>query len=97
MRYLSPKGVLAVTRSLGDISMKEWIIGSPFTTETVLDEKDTFLILACDGLWDVCSDQAAVDLIREVTDPQQAAEDLLEHALENFSTDNLSILVVRLK
>ncbi|KAJ3044316.1 Protein phosphatase 2C 1 [Rhizophlyctis rosea] len=88
-------GVLAVTRSLGDINMKEWVIGSPFTTETVLDAKDKFLILACDGLWDVCSDQAAVDAIKDVTDPQQAAEDLLEHALENFSTDNLSILVVR--
>lgn len=48
-------------------------------------------------MWDVCSDQAAVDLIRDTTDPQQAAEDLLDHALENFSTDNLSVMVVRLE
>ncbi|KAJ3181221.1 Protein phosphatase 2C 1 [Geranomyces variabilis] len=89
-------GVLAVTRSLGDISMKEWVIGSPYTTETVLDEKDSFLILACDGIWDVCSDQTATDLIREVQDPQEAAEDLLDYALENFTTDNLSVLIVRL-
>jgi protein phosphatase PTC1 len=41
---------LAVTRSLGDISMKEFVIGNPFTTETELDEKDLFLILACDGV-----------------------------------------------
>ncbi|KAJ3296353.1 Protein phosphatase 2C 1 [Borealophlyctis nickersoniae] len=90
-------GVLAVTRSLGDITMKEWVIGSPFTTESVVEDDDPFLILACDGLWDVCSDQNAVDLIRDVQDPQQAAEDLLEHALENFSTDNLSVLVIRFK
>ncbi|KAJ3158540.1 Protein phosphatase 2C 1 [Geranomyces michiganensis] len=89
-------GVLAVTRSLGDISMKEWVIGSPYTAETVLDEKDSFLILACDGIWDVCSDQTATDLIREVQDPQEAAEDLLDYALENFTTDNLSVLIVRL-
>ncbi|KAI8588024.1 phosphatase 2C-like domain-containing protein [Geranomyces variabilis] len=89
-------GVLAVTRSLGDISMKEWVIGSPYTTETVLDEQDSFLILACDGIWDVCSDQTATDLIREVQDPQEAAEDLLDYALENFTTDNLSVLIVRL-
>ncbi|KND03139.1 uncharacterized protein SPPG_02202 [Spizellomyces punctatus DAOM BR117] len=88
-------GVLAVTRSLGDITMKDWIIGSPYTAETILDEKDTCLILACDGIWDVCSDQTAIDLIKDVTDPQQAAEDLLDYALENFSTDNLSVLVVR--
>lgn len=43
-------GVLAVTRSLGDLSMKEWVIGSPYTTETVLDENDHTLILACDGV-----------------------------------------------
>lgn len=30
--------------------MKEWVISHPYTAETVLDEKDTFLILACDGV-----------------------------------------------
>ncbi|KAI9087767.1 phosphatase 2C-like domain-containing protein [Phlyctochytrium arcticum] len=88
-------GVLAVTRSLGDITMKEWIIGSPYSTETVLDENDTCLILACDGIWDVCLDQTAVDLVKKTADPQQASEDLLDHALENFSTDNLSVLTVK--
>ncbi len=43
-------GVLAVTRSLGDSSMKEFVVGSPYTTETALDEDDEFLIVACDGV-----------------------------------------------
>jgi protein phosphatase PTC1 len=43
-------GVLAVTRSLGDSSMKDYVVGSPYTTETVLGEEDEFLILACDGV-----------------------------------------------
>jgi len=43
-------GVLAVTRSLGDSSMKEFVVGSPYTTETELCEDDEFLILACDGV-----------------------------------------------
>jgi protein phosphatase PTC1 len=43
-------GVLAVTRSLGDSSMKEFVVGSPYTTETELCEEDEFLILACDGV-----------------------------------------------
>ncbi|KAL4074070.1 phosphatase 2C-like domain-containing protein [Scleroderma citrinum] len=43
-------GVLAVTRSLGDSSMKEFVVGSPYTTETQLCEEDEFLILACDGV-----------------------------------------------
>ncbi|WVR03065.1 hypothetical protein IAU60_000054 [Kwoniella sp. DSM 27419] len=88
-------GVLAVTRSLGDSSMKEFVVGSPYTTETTLDDSDEFLIVACDGLWDVCEDQQAVDLIRSIQDPQDASRFLLDHAMSNYSTDNLSVMVIR--
>lgn len=47
---LSVPGVLAVTRSLGDSSMKEFVVGSPYTTETELGEDDDLLIIACDGV-----------------------------------------------
>lgn len=46
-------------------------------------------------LWDVCSDQEAVDHVRTVQDPQDASRMLVEHALARFSTDNLSCMVVR--
>ncbi|KAF2015041.1 PP2C-domain-containing protein [Aaosphaeria arxii CBS 175.79] len=89
-------GVLAVTRALGDAYMKDLVTGHPYTTETVIQaDQDEFLILACDGLWDVCSDQEAVDLIRGVQDPQVASKILVDHALARFSTDNLSCMVVR--
>ncbi|KDE03456.1 protein phosphatase [Microbotryum lychnidis-dioicae p1A1 Lamole] len=89
-------GVLAVTRSLGDSSMKEFVVGSPYTTETTLGPDDDFLIVACDGLWDVCQDQEAVDIIRGLSNPQEASKALLDYALQNFSSDNLSVLVVAL-
>ncbi|KAH8668592.1 putative phosphoprotein phosphatase 2C [Xylariales sp. PMI_506] len=89
-------GVLAVTRALGDTYMKDLVTGHPYTTETVIQpEIDEFIIIACDGLWDVCSDQEAVDLVREVHDPIAAAKLLVDHALARFSTDNLSCMVVR--
>lgn len=88
-------GVLAVTRSLGDAAMKDFVVGAPYTTETTLSDQDSFLIVACDGLWDVADDQDAVDLIRDEEDPQVAAARLLQHALSNFSTDNTSVMVVR--
>ncbi|KAI4934551.1 hypothetical protein J4E85_002409 [Alternaria conjuncta] len=89
-------GVLAVTRALGDAYMKDLVTGHPYTTETVIQaEQDEFLILACDGLWDVCSDQEAVDLVRQVHDPQEASKKLVDYALARFSTDNLSCMVVR--
>ncbi|MCJ1314002.1 Protein phosphatase 2C 1 [Agyrium rufum] len=89
-------GVLAVTRALGDAYMKDLVTGHPYTTETVIQaDIDEFLILACDGLWDVCSDQEAVDLIRHTVDPQVASKQLVDYALGRFSTDNLSCMVVR--
>ncbi|KAJ2857814.1 phosphatase 2C [Coemansia erecta] len=89
-------GVLAVTRALGDSSLKQFVIGNPFTTETKLDNDDDLLILACDGLWDVCSDQEAVDLVRENMDPSRASQALLDYALSNESTDNITTMVFRL-
>ncbi|PBP23333.1 protein phosphatase 2C [Diplocarpon rosae] len=89
-------GVLAVTRALGDSYMKDLVTGHPYTTETVIQpDLDEFIILACDGLWDVCSDQEAVDLIRSQQDPVAAAKQLVDHALARFSTDNLSCMIVR--
>ncbi|KAG8770309.1 Protein phosphatase 2C 1 [Ceratobasidium sp. 428] len=90
-------GVLAVTRSLGDSAMKEFVVGSPYTTETELSDEDEFIILACDGLWDVADDQAAVDIVRKSapSSAQDAAKALLDHALASFSMDNVSVLVVR--
>jgi hypothetical protein len=46
-------------------------------------------------LWDVCEDQQAVDLIRNIQDPQEASKKLLDHAMGNYSTDNLSVMVIR--
>ncbi|KAG0013864.1 Protein phosphatase 2C 1 [Podila clonocystis] len=89
-------GVLAVTRALGDSSMKEFVIGAPYTTRTEVGPDNPYLILACDGLWDVCSDQEAVDLIKDVVCPSKASQILLDHALQKFSTDNISVMVVRL-
>ena len=43
----------------------------------------------------MCSDQEAVNLVRDVKDPQQASKMLVDHALARFSTDNLSVMIVR--
>ncbi|CAM1510021.1 Fc.00g003560.m01.CDS01 [Cosmosporella sp. VM-42] len=89
-------GVLAVTRALGDAYMKKLVTGHPYTTETVIQpDSDEFIIIACDGLWDVCTDQEAVDLVRGVQDPSSASKLLVDHALNRFSTDNLSCMIVR--
>ncbi len=86
-------GILAVTRSLGDHAMKDYVIGEPYLTTVAVEPTDTHLILACDGLWDVTSDQDAIDLIISETDAQKMSDKLLLHALKNGSTDNISVMV----
>lgn len=55
--------------------------------------------LSCPSLqlWDVTDDQEAVDLVLEERDPQVASDMLLKHALNNFSTDNTSVMVIRFR
>lgn len=90
-------GVLAVTRSLGDSSMKEFVVGSPYTTETVLYDQDEFIILACDGLWDIAEDKEAIDHVRYIKSPKEAVEELVKYAKNRYSNDNVTVVVVRLR
>lgn len=38
-----------------------------------------------------------MDLVRGISDPKKAAEELLEHAYKKYSTDNVTVLVVRFR
>lgn len=90
-------GVLAVTRSLGDSSMKEFVVGSPYTTETELCGEDEFVILACDGLWDIADDKEAIDQVRYIKNPREAVEELVKYAKNRYSNDNVTVVVIRLR
>jgi len=93
-------GTLAVSRAFGDTELKRWgLIAEPYTRKTNVEDGDSHLIVACDGLWDVCGDQEAIDLISSVapsTSAKQLAGMLLRYALEHGTKDNLTIIVVKL-
>jgi hypothetical protein len=98
-------GVLCVTRALGDYDpdRREKLRGisaTPVVTAHTLDDDDEFLLLACDGLWDVFSAQSAVDFARRMLVQEQkpavVCEGLVAEALKRGSTDNVSVLLVRL-
>lgn len=90
-------GILAVARSLGDHGLKEYVIAKPYVSETTLTKAEgQFVIVACDGLWDVMKDQEAVDMVREIaaTDPKDSvAEVLVQEAVKRGSTDNITAIV----
>lgn len=43
-------GTLAVSRSIGDLGMKDFIISRPYTRRTILDSSDEFFLIATDGV-----------------------------------------------
>nr|XP_043619304.1 probable protein phosphatase 2C 49 isoform X2 [Erigeron canadensis] len=97
-------GVLSVTRALGDWDMKlalgtaSSLIADPEIQQMILTEDDEFLILGCDGIWDVLSSQQAVSRVRRGLrrhdDPEQCAKDLVREALRLGTYDNLTVIVV---
>ncbi|XP_011081906.1 probable protein phosphatase 2C 22 isoform X1 [Sesamum indicum] len=98
-------GQLNVARALGDWHMEglKGQDGGPLTAEpelmsTKLTEEDEFLIIGCDGIWDVFMSQNAVDFARrrlqEHNDPVMCSRDLVDEALKRKSGDNLSVVVV---
>jgi len=87
-------GIIAIARSLGDKYFGEFVSPRPYISETKLTRNGKRLILACDGVWDVISDEEAVDLIINAKEPQEASEILKNLALKRGSTDNISVMVV---
>lgn len=92
---------LAVSRALGDKSFHPHVIAEPEITVTPLADEHEFLILACDGVWDVMDNQGAVDTVRrsltESDDYYTVAKNLVQNAYEMGSEDNISAIIVNLK
>lgn len=87
---------MAVTRALGDLELKtEGVSNVPDIEEFPINEKTQYLIIASDGLWDVCEDQKAVDLCKAVENANTMAITLVKYAKMNGSKDNISVIVLK--
>lgn len=91
------EGILAVSRAFGDRRLKKFVTAEPEIKSRELQEQDDFLILASDGVWDVLSSQAAVDIVSKASTPQQAAALLTDAAYSRGSLDNITSLVIDLR
>ncbi|KAL1154732.1 hypothetical protein V6Z11_A09G264200 [Gossypium hirsutum] len=60
-----------------------------------LNAETEFIIIASTGIWEVMKNQEAVNLIRHLEDPQQAAECLTKEALTRMSKSNISCVIIR--
>ncbi|MCX5813675.1 MAG: PP2C family protein-serine/threonine phosphatase [Proteobacteria bacterium] len=97
--YGTPRvqGVLAISRALGDASLKPFVSSEPRIVEGRLERENDFVILACDGVWDVLTPQEVIGIARSVENPQEGARQIKEAALEYGSADNISVFVLDLR
>jgi len=98
---------LAVSRAFGDLLMKEahkygcqGVTGELVTATPELHfydlhpTEDRFLVLACDGVWDVLGDDDAVAVCIEHRSADLAAHALTRRAFEIGSDDNITAMVL---
>lgn len=96
-------GGLAMSRSLGDLSLRPYVSSQPEMVERKLDSKDKFLILATDGVWDTVSSQEAIDIAGRRDDPIAAAREITGVARRRWQSetdgqlsDDITAVVVKL-
>ena len=85
-------GPLSVSRSFGDTDTAPYITSKPDIFTHKLNSGDDFMVLACDGIWDVMSNKEVVDFVYQ--NPQNTVRKLASHALKLGSTDNISAIIV---
>jgi len=89
------EGSLAVSRAFGDYILKDkGVTAMPYIEKTELRVIDKFLVVATDGLWDVVGDQESIDIIKNRDGALDMAKKLVSTALQNYSRDNTSALVL---
>eukprot|EP00043_Microstomoeca_roanoka_P029008 m.20516 g.20516 ORF g.20516 m.20516 type:complete len:343 (-) comp8904_c0_seq1:643-1671(-) len=102
-------GNLAVSRALGDYEYKDRqdlpkkdqkITCDADLTIIERTAQDNFIVLACDGIWDVCTNRQVVVFVNFYLErgynAVQIAEALLDFCLDRGSKDNMSALVILL-
>lgn len=106
-------GNLALSRALGDFEFKsstnlppekQVVTADPDVTRHKLTEKDEFLVLACDGIWDCMTNQEVAKFIRQhVADHvplKVICEKLMDHCLADqtgttgIGCDNMTVEIV---
>ncbi|XP_062223330.1 probable protein phosphatase 2C 14 isoform X2 [Phragmites australis] len=78
-KYNSPG--LAMARAFGDFCLKDHgVISMPDVSYHHITEKDEFIVLATDGVWDVLSNEEVVSIVSRATSRTSAARFLVESA-----------------
>ena len=88
-------GILAVSRSLGDFRIPG-VSYEPEISHLEIAPEDKWLVLACDGVWDVITSELLGQICKDATDPAHLAVDIKNMAYASGGMDNISVICVDL-
>ena len=89
-------GVLATSRSIGDVSLQPFITYQPQLISYTTQFEDWFVVVACDGLWDVLTNAEVFEIAQQCGTSSEAALRLRDAAYAIGSTDNITVIVAHL-
>lgn len=77
---------LAMSRAFGDYCIKKYgLVSVPEVTQRHISTRDQFVILATDGVWDVISNEEAIDIVSSTAERPKAAKRLVEQAVKAWN------------
>jgi serine/threonine protein phosphatase PrpC len=92
-------GNLSVSRAFGDGDSMPYISCKPDILKRKILKNDQFIIMGCDGLWDVMNNSDAVNFVLNNLNKDKRiniAKKLAENAIIKGSTDNVSVIIIML-
>ncbi|RVW97905.1 putative protein phosphatase 2C 73 [Vitis vinifera] len=85
---------LAMSRAFGDYCVKDFgLISVPEVTHRNITSRDQFVVLATDGVWDVVSNQEAVQIVSSTPNRAKSAKRLVECAARAWKRKRRGIAV----
>jgi serine/threonine protein phosphatase PrpC len=102
-------GRLMLSRSFGDFELRKFgVVPNPYIYRKELEENEEenqFLIIACDGIWDVLNEEGIQQCIINICNDKNhlqknvtstICDELIRSALAEGAWDNLSVLTIKL-
>lgn len=88
-------GILSISRAIGDFKIRG-ISAIPSVNERIITEDDYRVVIACDGVFDVLSNEEVGRIVLNEESPIIAAYNIRNTAYSHLSDDNISVIVADL-
>ncbi|KAF3340605.1 hypothetical protein FCM35_KLT09449 [Carex littledalei] len=83
-----------MSRAFGDFYLKHHgLISVPDATQRTITSRDRFVILATDGVWDVISNEEAIQIVSSTSEKHKSAKRLVECAVRAWKRKRRGIAV----